>query len=90
MSPVLMGARIYLASIGCLTSMDPVPGGNANAYAYILDPINFSDYSGHCSTGAIACFSTSQVSGMQSSSGAASYLQPMVNASRVKRLSLIE
>jgi RHS repeat-associated protein len=83
MTPILMGARIYLPTIGRFTSMDPVPGGNANAYTYSLDPINFSDYSGRCSTGAVACFSASQVAGMQSSSTAAQYLQTTVSAARI-------
>ncbi|HEU4966042.1 MAG TPA: RHS repeat-associated core domain-containing protein [Candidatus Saccharimonadales bacterium] len=43
-----MGTRIYLPTLGLFTSMDPVPGGNANAYVYALDPINFSDLSGDC------------------------------------------
>jgi hypothetical protein len=31
--------------------MDPVPGGNANAYVYSVDPINMSDLSGMLSVG---------------------------------------
>jgi hypothetical protein len=52
--PILMGARIYLPFIARFASQDPVPGGNANAYAYALDPINFADLSGMSSC-AILC-----------------------------------
>lgn len=45
-SPMVMGARLYLPGIGRFISMDPVPGGNANAYTYPLDPVNFSDITG--------------------------------------------
>ena len=41
-----MGARVYIPSLGRFLQTDPIPGGNANAYVYVLDPIMGSDYSG--------------------------------------------
>lgn len=48
LTPIQMGARIYLPTLGRFTSVDPVLGGNANAYVYVLDPINSNDYGGKC------------------------------------------
>jgi RHS repeat-associated protein len=42
-----MGARPYVPSIGRFLSVDPVPGGSANAYEYCsADPVNCSDLAG--------------------------------------------
>lgn len=41
-----MGARTYLPTVGRFLQTDPVEGGTANAYTYVNDPINNSDYNG--------------------------------------------
>jgi len=62
--------------------MDPVPGGNANAYVYALDPINFSDLSG--------MLSVVYNYGMQDGVGATvlqptiTDIQPSISASRMQ------
>ncbi len=83
LTPLQMGARVYFPTLGRFASMDPVPGGNANAYVYTLDPINFSDLSGLSSGCAILCVSASELSGMQSSIGATNSLQTTVSTMRV-------
>ncbi|MFE2584583.1 DNRLRE domain-containing protein [Streptomyces sp. NPDC059378] len=43
----LMGVRLYDPTIGRFLSVDPVPGGNANAYEYCNgDPVNRYDLNG--------------------------------------------
>ncbi|MGW5188472.1 RHS repeat-associated core domain-containing protein [Kribbella sp. NPDC004138] len=44
---ILMGARSYNSTTGLFTSVDPVDGGNANAYTYPTDPVNKFDLDGN-------------------------------------------
>lgn len=44
----LMGARLYNPQTGRFLSVDPVLGGNSNAYTYPNDPVNMSDTTGMC------------------------------------------
>jgi RHS repeat-associated protein len=42
----LMGVRVYNPVTGLFTSLDPVDGGGANAYAHPTDPVNVADLDG--------------------------------------------
>ena len=44
---VAMGARSYVPQLGRFLQTDPIPGGSANAYAYVFgDPVDESDVTG--------------------------------------------
>jgi hypothetical protein len=47
-----MGARSYIPQLGRFLQTDPVPGGSANAYAYVFgDPVNSNDPGGEYTNG---------------------------------------
>lgn len=48
---MLMGVRLYSPSIGRFLTVDPVFGGNPNAYVYPADPVNAFDLDGRLDLG---------------------------------------
>ena len=46
LTPIQMGARVYIPSMGRFLQEDPVVGGVQNNYIYPPDPVNASDFNG--------------------------------------------
>lgn len=46
LTPIQMGARVYLPTIGRFAQVDPIEGGTENNYVYPTDPVNEYDLTG--------------------------------------------
>jgi RHS repeat-associated protein len=52
----LMGVRLYNSAVGRFLSLDPVAGGNPNAFVYPVDPIDSADLDGRHGDPSYLCF----------------------------------
>lgn len=46
LTPIQMGVRVYLPTVGRFASVDPIEGGTSNSYVYATDPVNDFDLTG--------------------------------------------
>ena len=46
LKPIQMGARVYIPGLGRFLQVDPIQGGTANNYVYVVDPVNDFDLNG--------------------------------------------